>query len=153
MGYGTAAVVGGKLAAPNATCISIGGDGSFLMHGNEVSTARQYGAGAIWMVWNENDLNMVAQGMAAYFPDPADPNVWNDYYQLGNPDLVKVAEGLGAEAYLVHSPDDLRSALGRAIKGGQQGRPQVIVVRQDPSAIPPFVYAPPVAPPTKPKVK
>ena len=153
MGYGTAAVVGGKLAAPNATCISIGGDGSFLMHGNEVSTARQYGAGAIWMVWNENDLNMVAQGMAAYFPDPADPNVWNDYYQLGNPDLVKVAEGLGAEAYLVHSPDDLRSALGRAIKGGEQGRPQVIVVQQDPSAMPPFVYAPPVAPPTKPKVK
>jgi hypothetical protein len=47
----------------------------------------------------------------------------------------------------------LRNALGKAIEGGQQGRPQVIVVRQDPTAIPPFVYAPPVAPPTKPKTK
>ena len=151
MGYGTAAVVGAKLAAPNATCLSIGGDGSFLMHGNEVSTAKQYGAGAIWMVWNENDLNMVAQGMGALYPDPNNPNAWTDYYQLGNPDLVKVAEGLGAEAYLVHSPDDLRNALGKAITGGQQGRPQVIVVRQDPSAMPPFVYTPePAAPPMPP---
>ena len=146
MGYATAAVVGAKLAAPEATCLSIGGDGSFLMHGSEVTTARQYGAGAIWMVWSENDLNMVAQGMAAYFPDPVDKDVWKDYYKLGNPDLVKVAEGFGADAYLVHTPADLRDALGRAIKGGQQGRPQVIVVREDPSARPPFKFPPP--PPT-----
>jgi acetolactate synthase-1/2/3 large subunit len=142
MGYATAAVVGAKIAAPEATCLSIGGDGSFLMHGSEVSTARQYGAGAIWMVWSENDLNMVAQGMAAYFPDPVDKDVWKDYYKLGNPDLVKVAEGLGADAYLVHSPADLQDALGRAISGGQQGRPQVIVVREDPSARPPFKFPP-----------
>lgn len=142
MGYGTAAVVGAKLAAPNATCLSIGGDGSFLMHGSEVSTARQCGAGAIWLVWSENDLNMVAQGMAAYFPDPNDKDAWKDYYQLGNPDLVKVAEGLGADAYLVHSPGDLQDAFARAIDGGQQGRPQVVVVRQDPNARPPFKFPP-----------
>lgn len=134
MGYGTAAVVGGKLGAPDAVCLSIGGDGSFLMHGNEISTARQYGAGAIWMVWNENDLNMVAQGINVAFPDP----VWVDYYKLGKPDLVKFAEGLGAEAYRVKSPDEFRAALTRAIAGGKKGVPQVIVVDQDPSAMPPF---------------
>jgi acetolactate synthase-1/2/3 large subunit len=138
MGYATSAVVGAKLAAPDRTCLSIGGDGSFLMHGMEVSTAKQYGAGAIWMVWSENDLNMVSQSMAANFPDP----VWNDYYKLGNPDLVKVAEGLGADSYAVHSPDDLKNALRRAIDGGQKGRPQVIVVYEDPSAVPPFNYPP-----------
>jgi len=143
MGYATAAVVGAKLAAPEATCLSIGGDGSFLMHGSEVTTARQYGAGAIWMVWSENDLNMVAQGMAAYFPDPVDKDVWKDYYKLGNPDLVKVAEGFGADSYRVQSPADLRDALSNAIKGGQQGRPQVIVVREDPNARPPFKFPPP----------
>jgi acetolactate synthase-1/2/3 large subunit len=138
MGYGTAAVVGAKLAAPDATCISIGGDGSFLMHGSEVTTARQYGAGAIWMVWNEDDLNMVSQGMGAYFPDP----VWQDYYKLGNPDLVKVAEGYGAQAYLASTPADLQEALAKAIAGGQQGVPQVIVVREDPTARPPFKFPP-----------
>ena len=140
MGYGTAAVVGGKLADPTATCLCIGGDGSFLMHGAEVSTAAQYKAGAIWLVWSENDLNMVAQGMGVKFPDP----VWQDYYQLGNPDLVKVAEGLGAKAYLVHSPADLRQALAAAIDGGDGGVPQVIVVKEDPNAKPPFY------PPAKP---
>lgn len=138
MGYATAAIVGAKLAAPDATCLSIGGDGSFLMHGSEVTTARQYGVGPIWMVWNENDLNMVTQAMAANYPAPG----WKDYYQLGNPDLVKVAEGFGADAYLVHSPDDLTSALASAISGGQQGRPQVIVVREDPNARPPFNFPP-----------
>ncbi len=134
MGYGTAAVVGGKLAAPDATCLCIGGDGSFMMHGMEVSTAAQYSAGAIWLVWSEDDLNMVAQGMNYLFPDPA----WKDYYKLGNPDLVKVAQGLGAAAYLVRSPSDLEEALESAIRGGQEGKPQVIVVKEDPSAMPPF---------------
>ena len=138
MGYATSAVVGAKLAAPQSTCLSIGGDGGFLMHGMEVSTAKQYGAGAIWMVWSENDLSMVSQSMALNFPDP----VWNDYFKLGNPDLVKVADGLGADAYAVHSPDDLKAALKSAIDGGQQGRPQVIVVYEDPSAVPPFDYPP-----------
>jgi acetolactate synthase-1/2/3 large subunit len=140
MGYGTAAVVGAKLAAPNATCLSIGGDGSFLMHGSEVTTARQYGVGPIWLVWSENDLNMVTQSMAANFPAPG----WNDYYALGNPDLVKVAEGFGADAYLVRSPDDLKNALGTAIErgGGDGQRPQVIVVREDPDARPPFNFPP-----------
>ncbi|MEO6445949.1 MAG: thiamine pyrophosphate-binding protein [Gemmatimonadaceae bacterium] len=139
MGYATAAVVGAKLADPSATCLSIGGDGSFLMHGAEVTTACQYGVGPIWMVWNENDLNMVTQSMAAHYPAPG----WDDYYALGNPDLVKVAEGFGAEAYLVHSPADLKDSLARAIDGGQKGRPQVIVVREDASARPPFNFPSP----------
>lgn len=134
MGYGTAAVVGAKMADPDATCICIGGDGSLMMHGTEISTATQYKAGAIWMVWNEDDLHMVSQGINGQFPN----DEWRDYFKLGNPDLVKFAEGLGAEAYLVHSPSDMRDALEKAIKGGQKGRPQVIVVREDPEAVPPF---------------
>jgi len=136
MGYATAAIVGAKMADPTATCLSIGGDGSFLMHGAEVTTARQYGVGPIWLVWNENDLNMVTQYMAAGYPAPG----WEDYYALGHPDLVKVAEGFGADAHLVHSPADLQDALGRAIVAGNTGRPQVIVVREDSSAKPPFVF-------------
>ena len=138
MGYATSAIVGAKLAAPHATCLSIGGDGSFMMHGSEVSTAKQYGAGAIWMVWSEDDLNMVTQYMAAKYPGPG----WSDYYALGGPDLVKVAEGYGATAYLVKTPADLKNALSRAIEGGKKGQPQVIVVKEDSNARPPFVFPP-----------
>ena len=142
MGYATAAIVGAKLGAPNATCLSIGGDGSFMMHGNEITTACQYRAGAIWMVWSENDLNMVTQAMATNFPAPG----WDDYYQLGNPDLVKIAEGYGASAYLVRTPAELKQALASAIEGGAKGQPQVIVVKQDVSAKPPFTFVPPPLP-------
>ena len=145
MGYATCAVVGAKLAAPEATCLSIGGDGSFLMHGSEVTTAKQYRAGAIWMVWSENDLNMVDQSMAGRFPTQG----FKDYYALGNPDLVKVAEGYGATAYLVKTPAELKVALARAIAGGKTGQPQVIVMKQDASARPPFLFGPPQGSPAK----
>ncbi len=138
MGYGTAAVVGAKMADPDATCICIGGDGSFMMHGTEVSTATQYRAGAIWLVWSENDLSMVSQAMAYSFPDKT--GAWTDYYKLGNPDLAKMAEAMGADAYTVHSPEDLQDALGRAIERGQDGVPQVIVVHEDTTAEPPFTW-------------
>ena len=138
MGYATAAVVGAKLADPSATCLSIGGDGSFMMHGSEVSTARQYNAGAIWLVWSENDLNMMTQSMEAMYPGPG----WDDYYALGRPDLAKVAEGYGATAYNVYTPADLKAALAEAIAGGHKGIPQVIVVHEDPTALPPFNFTP-----------
>ena len=44
------AVIGAKLARPEATCVALTGDGAFLMHGSEISTAKRYGVGAIWIV-------------------------------------------------------------------------------------------------------
>ena len=111
-----------------------------------LATACQYRAGAIWMVWSENDLNMVTQAMATNFPAPG----WDDYYQLGNPDLVKIAEGYGATAYLVRTPAELKKALASAIEGGAKGQPQVIVVKQDASAKPPFAFVPPPPAPLTP---
>ncbi len=140
MGYAVCGVVGGKLADPDATCVAICGDGGFMMHGTEVSTASQYNVGAIWVVWCDNDLSMVSQGMNYFFPDP---KVWDDYYQIGNPDLVKFAESLGAKAYSVKTPDEMEKAFKKAIAGGQgkkgkPPRPQVIVVHHDPKPLPPF---------------
>ena len=134
MGYAVGAVVGGKLAAGDQTCVAVCGDGGFMMHGAEVSTAHQYGLGAIWMVWDDNDLSMVSQGMDYYFPNPE----WKDYYKLGKPDIVEYATGLGADAVRVSTPESLTEALKNAIAGGREGRPQVIAIRHDDSAMPPY---------------
>ena len=73
MGFAVAAVIGAKIGAPDEDCVALVGDGAFLMHGNEVSTAAQHNIGAIWVVLYDNDLNMVSQGMANFFPDQSDP--------------------------------------------------------------------------------
>lgn len=145
LGFGTCAVVGGKLGAPDRTCVAITGDGAFLMHGSEVSTAARYGIGAIWIVMDNNDLAMVSQGNAHFFPEPPEPS-WTDYYKLGAPDLVAFATGLGATTYTVHDPQQLRAALTKAIgQADLYRRPQVIVLEIDRSEVPPYYRTPPQA--------
>ncbi len=138
MGFGVAAVVGAKIGDPEATCIAVVGDGAFMMHGNEISTAAQNGVGAIWVVLYDNDLAMVSQGMGELFKPPGP---WFDYYKLGSPDLVKFSEGLGADAVSVRHDQgatEMRTALETAIRQAEQGRPQVIVVHIDTAPMPPY---------------
>ncbi|MGL4966560.1 MAG: thiamine pyrophosphate-binding protein [Inquilinus sp.] len=145
LGFGTCAVVGGKLGAPDRTCVAITGDGAFLMHGSEVSTAARYGIGAIWIVMDNNDLAMVSQGNAHFFPQPPEPS-WTDYYKLGAPDLVAFSTGLGATTYTVRDPEQLRAALTKAIgQADLYRRPQVIVLEIDRSEVPPYFRTPPQA--------
>ena len=47
MGYGTPAAIAVKLAEPGKTVVNWSGDGCFLMHGQELATAMQYGANVI----------------------------------------------------------------------------------------------------------
>ncbi len=138
MGFGVGAVVGAKIGCPDRVCVALVGDGAFMMHGAEVSTAKAAKCGAIWIVLSDNNLSMVSQGQANFFPDPSDPKVWADLYQLGDPDLVKFAEGLGAAAVAVSTTAEMQAALLIALEGSAAGVPQVIVARIDRSQIPPY---------------
>jgi len=150
MGFGVGAVVGAKFGRPDATCIAIVGDGAFLMHGSEVSTARQYNIGAIWIILNDNNLLMVSQGQEQFFPDKEDPAVWEKLYELGSPDLKKFAEGLGADAYQVSDPKELQTLMPSVLKlANEQKRPQVIIAKINRKSVPPYYN--PLYAPAKPK--
>jgi acetolactate synthase-1/2/3 large subunit len=136
MGFAVGAVIGAKLALPDAACLAITGDGAFVMHAGEVATAAQHGAGAIWIVLADGDLTMVSQGMGEFYPGMD----WSDYYASGAPDLVGLATSLGAQATLVDAAADLDAALKAALNGAANA-PQVIVVTVDPTAEPPY-YVP-----------
>jgi acetolactate synthase-1/2/3 large subunit len=139
MGFAVGAVIGAKLADPDNPAIAIVGDGAFMMHGVEISTACQSQVGAIWVVMYNDDLAMVSQGMADLFPPSND---WRDYYKLGAPDLAKFSEGLGANAVQVSPTDDLNTfenALNVAIElADKTKQPQVIVVHINRAAIPKY---------------
>lgn len=133
MGFAVCAVVGARCGRPDRLCVALVGDGALLMHLGEISTAVQYKIGAIWIVLSDNDLSMVTQGMNRFLPDST-PFA----YPLGKPDLRKVAEGLGAGAYDVAQADDFVPAWNAALTGAARGQPQVIVVKVDPQAAPPY---------------
>lgn len=139
MGFAVCAVIGAKLAASGATCVAVVGDGALLMHGSEISTAAQHEVGAVWVVLDDGDLTMVSQGMAEFFPALD----WTDYYSLGATDIVGYATALGAHAVEVTAADALPGALDAALSAAAtNGQPQVVSVKVDPAAEPPY-YAPP----------
>lgn len=152
MGFGVGSVIGGKIGCPDHTCICITGDAAFMMNGSEVSTARQYKVGAIWLVLFDNNLGMVSQGMEHFAPDKKDPNVWSRLYELGNPDLALFAKSLGADAYTVDKPADLEKIMPRVLKRANKDKvPQVIIANIDRKPIPPYynpIYGP-KKPPSK----
>ena len=139
MGFGVCAVVGARYGQPDRLAIALVGDGAFLMHIAEVSTAAAHNIGAIWVVLVDDDLRMVAQGMEMMFPNDGS---YDAAYRLGKPDLKKVAEGLGADAVEVNKPADLRNAWPKVVEGAKSGRPQVILARVDPKSAPPYWSAP-----------
>lgn len=139
MGFGVGAVIGAKLGCPHKTCIALVGDGAFMMHGSEVSTAQANRIGAIWVVFQDDDLLMVSQGMGQLFPDSSQPGVWSQLYQLGQPDLVSVARGFGADAYLISSPAELKAVMPAVLEGANLlNRPQVIVARIQKDSLNPY---------------
>jgi len=136
MGFAVGAVIGAKLALPDAPCVAICGDGAFVMHAGEVATATQHNAGAIWIVLGDGDLKMVSQGMAEFYPGLN----WSDYYASGAPDLVGLATSLGAQATLVTDVAALDAAITAALTNAANA-PQVLVVMVEPTAEPPY-YVP-----------
>jgi acetolactate synthase-1/2/3 large subunit len=148
MGFGVAGVIGAKigknaLGKKDCDCLALVGDGAFLMHGAEVSTASAHKVGAIWIVLAEDDLRMVTQGMSWWTGHNFD-----GLYSLGNADLVKYAEGLGANAVEVKAQGELKAALHNALQAarGESQEPQAIIARINPERVPPY-YIPPYEPP------
>ncbi|MBV8591944.1 MAG: thiamine pyrophosphate-binding protein [Acetobacteraceae bacterium] len=135
MGFAVGAVVGGKMGARvGIPCVAVVGDGAFLMHGAEVSTAAANRVGAIWIVLYDDDLSMTSQGMAQCVDG------WRGRFELGNPDLIRVAEGLGARAVSVmphEGPLVFRDRLLGALRRAEENKPQVIVVHIDRRLAPP----------------
>jgi acetolactate synthase-1/2/3 large subunit len=137
MGWSVGAVIGAKLAAPGAHCVAITGDGAFLMNGSELATAAAHDAAVIYVVLRDNDLGMVSQGMKVLFP--SNHSDFSKLYRLGNPDLRKYSESLGADAFDVHSPAEMRDALAAALLQSEMSRkPQVIIAHIDKTPLPPY---------------
>jgi len=145
MGFAVGAAIGAKMGRPDATCVAFVGDGAFMMHGAEISTAQAHNVGAIFVVLDDADLHMVSQGMQYLYPDPND--IWDGLYRLGTPDLVKFAQALGADAYRIDSPQAMQELMPKVIvAANNQKRPQVIVAKINQSSIDPYF---PPKPPAK----
>src|SRR5262245_65119607 len=68
MGPGVPSAVAAKLAHPNRTVIAHVGDGGFLMTGQEMATAKQFGTNIITIVYNNEGYNSIRMHQEAQYP-------------------------------------------------------------------------------------
>ncbi len=117
MGFGVAGVLGAKLAAPDRPCVSVCGDGAFLMHASVLATAVEYNIPAVWVVWNNYAYASIRGLQRGYLDgrelatDFKDPETGAPY----NPDFAAMARSAGVEAASVDRPGDLGDAIQTAI--------------------------------------
>ncbi|MBI5749615.1 MAG: thiamine pyrophosphate-binding protein, partial [Nitrospinae bacterium] len=130
MGYGVAAAVGGKFAAPDRPVVAIVGDGGFLMNGMEVATAINYNKQIIWVVENNSELGMVSHGRRLAGMKHTNAA------EFGQVDFVKIAEGLGARGVRVTKPGEINRKFMDDIIA--TGKSTVIDVMIDRNEVPPL---------------
>ncbi len=129
MGYATAAVIGGKLAAPDRPVIAVVGDGCFQMNGMEVATAVNYDIPVVWIVQNNAKLGMVHELQKFSLGEKTVSTTFKEV------NLAKVAEGLGAQGFRIEKPGELAKVLPQALKSG---KPTVIDCIIDSEEVPPL---------------
>jgi acetolactate synthase-1/2/3 large subunit len=108
MGCGIAGAVGVALARPDERVICIAGDGAFLMHGTEVSTAVAQGIPVTWVILNDGQMTASTGPLRGRM----DPSRVAD---IGANDLAAMARALGAEGVRVDKRSDLRAAMEKAL--------------------------------------
>jgi len=126
MGYSVPAAVGAAAAAPERVCICFVGDGGFLMSGQEIATALQYGLKPIILVVNNGSYGTIRMHQEREHPGRVIGT------ELRNPDFAAYARAFGAFGEVVAKTEDFAPAFDRAMKSGTAA---VLELRLDPEAI------------------
>jgi acetolactate synthase-1/2/3 large subunit len=108
MGCGIAGAIGVALARPEERVVCIAGDGAFLMHGTEISTAVAQGIRVTWVILNDGQMS-ASTGPIQGRMDPT------AVARLGANDLAAMARALGAQGIRVDRRSDLRAGVERAL--------------------------------------
>jgi acetolactate synthase-1/2/3 large subunit len=128
MGYGYPAAVAAKLAAPSRTVLGLCGDGDFLMNGQEIATAAQYGAAFVALVVNNGMYGTIRMHQEREYPGRVSGT------ELKNPDFAAYARAFGGHGETVERTEDFAPAYQRA---AASGKPALVELRIDADAITP----------------
>jgi acetolactate synthase-1/2/3 large subunit len=134
MGWSIPAALGAKLARPERTVVSLGGDGDFFMCGHELATAVQYDIQIIHCLMNNQmfgsirDLQIDKYGKGREYATEFIDRSGKRY----TPDFVKVAEAYGCHAERIEKPGELKDVLKNSIESGKPSLIEVMVPVEHP---------------------
>ncbi|MDR1731580.1 MAG: biosynthetic-type acetolactate synthase large subunit [Synergistaceae bacterium] len=111
MGFGIPASIGAHFGRPGLPVACIAGDGSAMMNIQELDTCARYNLPVKVLLFDNNCLGMVRQWQQLFYS-----NRYSQTLYARQPDFVKIAQGMGVEAFSVSSPEKIRIALKRAFE-------------------------------------
>jgi acetolactate synthase-1/2/3 large subunit len=113
MGYGLPAAVAAAIRFRDRPVVCVAGDGDFLMNGQELATAAQYGADLLVILVDNGSYGTIRMHQEREYPKRLSAT------QLSNPDFAAFARAFGGTAEVVEKTEDFGPALERAI--GERG--------------------------------
>lgn len=108
MGYGVPAGIAASITTGRVT-FTIAGDGDFLMNGQELATACQYGAKTIIVLLNNGMYGTIRMHQEREYPRHQSGS------NLTNPDFVALAKAYGYQGVRITRTEEFESALKGAI--------------------------------------
>ena len=120
MGPGVPSAVAAKLAHPNRLVVAHAGDGGFLMTGQEMATAKQYGADIIAIVYNNAGYNSIRMHQEAQYPGRQYGN------DLVNPDFAGLGSAYGALGLKVTRDEEFLPAFKQAMAANKSALIEVV---------------------------
>ena len=112
MGYGVPAGIAAAIAT-GRTVFTIAGDGDFLMNGQELATASQYGARSIIVLLNNGMYGTIRMHQEREYPRHESGS------HLSNPDFVMLAQSYGYAGERVTRTEQFESAFRAALARNQ----------------------------------
>ncbi len=131
LGYGLGLALGAKLAAPEKTVINVMGDAAFGMSGLDIETAARSEIGILTVILNNSIMTHYSSNMPYATEHYASNRMSGDY--------TKIAEGLGAHAQRVDTPDQIGPAIRAALETTKSNMPAVIeMITKEEEMVPSF---------------
>jgi len=151
MGFGICGALGAKLAAPGKVCVSVCGDGGFMMTPHILCTAVEYDIPAVWIVWNNYAWNVIRHQANGAWPGREIVTSFKriETGEFYNPDFAALAKACGADGAKVEKPRDFKDVFRHAIRSNKPFVIDVVVERdaRAPSTgtwvLPPFAHGEP----------
>jgi acetolactate synthase-1/2/3 large subunit len=128
MGYGVPAAIAAKALHPDRVVVACSGDGCFMMNGQELATAAQFGLNVVFLVFNNSTYGTIRMHQEREYPART---MGTD---LVNPDFAAYARSFGCFGATVRKTSDFMQAFEDALASG---KPALIEVVTDQDQISP----------------
>jgi len=119
MGFGSAALLGTKLAAPDKVVITLIGDGGFGTNPSVIATAVEQNIPVIWIVMNNSAFGTIAGLENGNYGHKFGTVFTTPNGESYSPNWAAIAQGYGIKAVRISSADEFAPALKTAIASGE----------------------------------